>query len=134
MPVTKDEQVLLQCKRDVMEGLWRVPLQSLYRPTHQSNHLHQFNRKENAMGYLHAAAFSPVQDTWSKSVNWGYFNTWPVLRAKDIHNMNKYEAKIKGHLVQSKEISNQQQPTRALEKNSCTIIQYKNQITTIQNS
>ena len=117
MPVTKDEQVMLQCTRDLMAGLCRVPLQILYRPTHQSNHLHQFNGKENAMEYLHAEAFSPVQDTWSKYINRGYFNTWPGLTAKDMKKMTKYEATIKGHLSQSRKIpvvNNQQEQQRRI--------------------
>ena len=101
--VTKDEQVLLQVTRDLMTDLFRVPLQSIDRPTNQINHLHQVNGKESSIKYLHATSFIPVQDTWGKSVNRGYFNTWPGLMAKDIHKMTKAEATIKRHLAKIRE-------------------------------
>ena len=63
MAVTKDEQAMLQGTRYIMKGLWRVPLQRLDIPTHQSNHLHQVNGKEHYIKLLHASEFSPVQHT-----------------------------------------------------------------------
>ena len=44
MAVTK--KILLQGERDTMTGLWRVPIQSIDRTTHQSNNIHQVNGKE----------------------------------------------------------------------------------------
>ena len=82
-----------------MTGLCIVPLQILDRPYKKTNHLNQVNGKKNSILYLHAAAFSPVQDTWAKSVNRGYFKTWPELTEKDIQNITKYESTVKGHLV-----------------------------------
>ena len=120
MAVTKDKQVVLQGTRDIITGFWRMPLQILDRPTHKSNHLHQVNVKENSIKYLHAAAFSLVQDTCSKDVNRGYFNTWPGITEKDINNMPKAEATIKGHLAQIRKIPVQQQPTTPVEKNRLT--------------
>ena len=75
---------MLQDTRYVITGLFRVPLQSLDRPTPQINHLHQVNGKENTIKYLHAAAFILVQDTCAKAVNRGYFDTWLGLTEKDI--------------------------------------------------
>ena len=98
MDVNKYKQVVLQGTRDVITGLWIVPLQILDRPTHQSNNLNQVNGKENTIKYLHAALFRPVQDTWARSVNRGYFNTWPGITAKYISNMPKDESTIKGHI------------------------------------
>ena len=82
-----------------MPGLCRVPLQSLDRPANQSNNLNQVNGKESAIKYLHASEFIPVQGTWARAVNRGYFNTWPGLTAKDINKMPEAEATIKGHIV-----------------------------------
>ena len=48
------------------------------------------------------AAFSPVQDTWARSVERELFNTWPGPTEKDIKKMPKSEAKIKGHIAQIK--------------------------------
>ena len=129
MAVTKDKQVVLQGKRELMTGLWRVPLQIIYIPTNQNNNLHQVNGKENSIKYLHTAAFIPVQDTWAKVVNKGYFNTCMGLTAKDINKMTKFEDNIKGHLAQIRK-NPDQQPTRALDKTRDTHIQSKNQITT----
>ena len=85
MDVTKFDKVVLQGTRDTMKGLWILPLQILDRNTHQINNTHQVNDKENTIKYLHAAAFSPVQDTHKKTVKYGYFNTWPGIMAKEIN-------------------------------------------------
>ena len=50
--------------------------------------------------FIHAAAFSPVQDTWARAVNQGYFDTWPGITAKNINRMHKAEATIKSYLKQ----------------------------------
>ena len=100
MAITKYKHTVLQGKRDVMAGLWRVPNQSLYRTTNQSNTIHQVNGKENDMLYLHAAEFSLVQDTWERSVNRGYFNTWTGLMEKYINKIPKSDSTIKGHHTQ----------------------------------
>ena len=102
MAVTKDEQVPLKGTRDIMTGLRRVTIHILDRTTHQSNHLHQVNGKENDIKYTHATAFSLVQDTWAKAFNRGYFNTWSGLTAKDIDKMTKSESTIKDHIAQSR--------------------------------
>ena len=102
MDVTKDKQVVFQDTRDVITGLHILPLQSLYRTTHQSNNLHLVNSKDNSIKYLHAAAFIPVQDTWERAVNMGYFNTCPGLTSKETSKIPNAEATIKGHLSQSR--------------------------------
>ena len=45
------------------------------------------------------SAFIPLQDTWSRDINRVYFNTWPLLTAKDINKMPKAEATIEVHLA-----------------------------------
>ena len=49
MVVTEDEEVLLQGTRGPIQGLWRVPLQILDRPTNLSNHLRGVNGKDNSI-------------------------------------------------------------------------------------
>ena len=71
MAFTKYKQVMLQDTRDIITGLWRVPLQRLDRTTHQINNIHKVNGKENTIKYLHATALIPVQKTWSRDVNKG---------------------------------------------------------------
>ena len=102
MAITKDKQVVLKGTRDIMTGLWRVPLQSLDRPANQSNNLNQVNGKEGAIKYLHASEFIPVQGTWARAVNRGYFNTWPGITSKYINRMPKAESTTKGHLAHQK--------------------------------
>ena len=101
----------------VMTVLLRVNLQSLYIPIHQSNNIDQVNGKENSIKYLHVEAFTPVQDSWERSVNRGYFNTWPGILAKGTNNMPKSEATIKGHLTQ---IRNHTQSTTTNKNNGKT--------------
>ena len=117
---------------NAIKGLWRVSLQSLDRPTNQIKHLHQVNGKENFIKYLHTAVFSPVQDTWDKSVNRGYFNTRPEslqmksTRWQNMRPPSRYVSHIAG------KTPDQQQPKRAAEKTRGTHIMSKNQITTRQ--
>ena len=101
MAVTKDTQVVLQGTMEVMAVLWRVTLQILDRPINQIKNLNKFNGNENSINYIHAAVYSPVQDTWERVVNMVYFNTWPGITKKDINKMPKAEATIKGHLAHS---------------------------------
>ena len=68
--------------RYVMTSLWIVPLQSIDILTHQRNNILKVNGNYNSIKYMHAAEFSPVQDTWAKAVNCGYLNTWPLLTEK----------------------------------------------------
>ena len=75
MVVTKDDRIVLQGKRDVITGLWRVSLQILDKPPHKINNIHQVNGKENVIRFVHTAALIPVKDTWARAVNWGYFDT-----------------------------------------------------------
>ena len=70
-----------------------------------NNNIHQVNGKCNTIKYLHAAAFRPVQETWDKSFNQGYFKTCTGLTEKDINKMKKDEATITLHLAQIRNIT-----------------------------
>jgi hypothetical protein len=51
--------------------------------------------------FLHAAAFSPVQDTWLKAIRVGHFATWPGLTEDLVpKHLPKEIATVKGHLCQ----------------------------------
>ena len=69
---------------------------------HQCHALHQVSGKENTLKYLHAAAFSPVLETWAKAVDKGFFASWPGLTAKDIRKLPKSIATCMGHMTQTK--------------------------------
>ena len=108
MVVNKDKKRVLNGTRGILTFLWMVLLEIPDQPTHQSYNIHQVNSKENSIKYLHSAAFSPVQDTWVRAINRGYFNTWPLITVNDINNIPKSEVNIKGHLTK---IRNQTQST-----------------------
>ena len=91
---------MLQDTRDIITGLCRVTLQSLDIPKKQRNKINQVNDKENTIKFILAKALIPVEYTWTRAINRGYFNTWPGLTAKDINKIPKDEATIKGHIVQ----------------------------------
>ena len=99
MAVTKYEQVVLKGTRDVMAGLWRVNIQILDRPTHQSNHLHQVNGKEMSSSTYMRRHLSQYKTHEKKAVNRGYLNTCPGLTEKYINKMTKTEATIKGDIT-----------------------------------
>ena len=109
MDVTKYKQVVFQDKRDVITGLWRVPLQIFDITKQQSNSIHQVNVRENSIRYLHVEKFSPVQGTWERSINRGYFNTWPGTTEIHINNIPKAKAHRSGSMHV------QQQPKITLE-------------------
>ena len=50
--------------------------------THAANSAYSMTTKRNIVQYLHCAAFSPVVSTWKKSIDTGYFATWPRLTYK----------------------------------------------------
>ena len=52
-----------------MTSLWIVPLQRIDILTHQRNNILKVNGNYNSIKYMHAAEFSPVQDTWAKAFN-----------------------------------------------------------------
>ena len=96
-------KVILTGQRDPSTGLWHIPLQSstsiIPTPTPSSdpvptttpstnliapsaNNVHELQRKRDIVQYLHQAAGSPVQSTWIKAIDAGFFTTWPGLTSK----------------------------------------------------
>jgi hypothetical protein len=53
------------------------------------------------MPYLHACSFSPVTDTWIKSIQNGHFATWPSVTVDNVRKyLLKSDATAKGHMNQ----------------------------------
>jgi hypothetical protein len=78
---------ILQGNRDPTSGLWSLNLHSPLAPItpapkdpdHLSNNVHELTTKRDIVKYLHQACGSPVQSTWVKAIEAGYFTTWPGL-------------------------------------------------------
>ena len=52
--------------------------------------------------YLHAACFGPVQSTFTKAIQMGFFKTWPGLTKELVaKHLPPVTATAKGHLMQS---------------------------------
>jgi hypothetical protein len=90
----------MEGQRDAHNGLWTVTLQDnnlrkykkgkattmhLTRASQatlkswQAHSVYECTNKQDIVRFLHAAAFSPVQDTWLKVIRAAHFATWPGL-------------------------------------------------------
>jgi hypothetical protein len=79
----------MEGQRDGRNGLWTVDLQA--NNAHKNNNgktnlksgqahsVYECTNKRDLVWFLHAAAFSPVQDTWLTAIRAGHFATWPGL-------------------------------------------------------
>ena len=57
--------------------------------------------KAELVQYLHRCNFSPFVSTWTKSIDAGYFATWPGLTSELVHkHLPKLLSTAKGHLKQ----------------------------------
>jgi hypothetical protein len=93
--VLHNHKRILEGIRDERNRLWTVDLQAnnLHKANNekakqnlkseQAHNVYECTNKRDSVRFLHAAAFSPVQDTWLKAIWAGHFATWPGL-TKDI--------------------------------------------------
>jgi hypothetical protein len=67
--------------RDKDSGIWSVPIGNTHSeqciPEHSAHNDYEQKSIQDAISYLHACCFSPVQDTWLKSIQNGHFATLP---------------------------------------------------------
>jgi hypothetical protein len=89
--VLHNHKIILEGLRDERNGLWTVDLQAnnshkdndeKAKPnlkSEQAHSVYECTKKWDVVRFLHAAAFSPVQDTWLKAIRAGHFATWPGL-------------------------------------------------------
>jgi hypothetical protein len=96
---------ILTGTRDKDSGLWRVPVgatnseQSV--PQHTSHNVYEKKSIQDTIFYSHACCFSPVQDTWIKSIQNGQFATWPSLMVDNVRKyIPKSDTMVKGHMHQ----------------------------------
>jgi hypothetical protein len=103
--VTKGHSTILTGERDKESSLWRAPLNPAP-PLHvgQEHHAHNvYEQKsiQDTITYLHACFFSPVTDTWLKSIQNGHFATWHSVTVENVRKyLGKSDATAKGHLNQ----------------------------------
>jgi hypothetical protein len=111
--VLHNRKRILEGLRNKRNRLWTVDLQSnnshtekdkITKPNLKSEQVHsvyECTNKRDLVRFLHAAAFSWVQDTWLKAIRAGHFATWPGLTEDLVHkHLPKEIATVKGHLSQ----------------------------------
>jgi hypothetical protein len=105
--ILHNREKILEEQRNTRNGLWTVDLQdNNSRPPrdgkkggttrlqahgapqatlnpYEAHSVYECTNKRDLVRCLHAAAFSPVQDTWLKAIRAGHFATWPGL-AEDL--------------------------------------------------
>ena len=93
--------------RDPSSGMYLANLKQLTRPSslpstpvHQfSNHIYDMRTKVDLAKYLHLCAWSPVPDTWIKSIENNFFTTWPGLTSQLVKkHLPKSLPTAQGHL------------------------------------
>jgi hypothetical protein len=67
----------------------------------QAHSVYECTNKRDLVQFLHASAFSPMQETWLKAIRVGHFATWPGLTEDLVRkHLPKEIATVKGHLSQ----------------------------------
>jgi hypothetical protein len=103
----------LEGVRNERNGLWTVELQennshsdkdetaTTNLKSEQAHSVYECTNKRDLVRFLHAAAFSTVQDTWLKAIRAVHFATWPGLTEDIAHkHIPKEIATVKVHLIQ----------------------------------
>jgi hypothetical protein len=114
--VTNGSETMLTGTRDKQSNLWSVPLN--HTPPlnvglkHSAHNVYEQKSIKDTKTYLHACCFSPVTDTWLKSIQNGHFASWPSVTVENVRKyLGKSDATTKGHLNQSRQnIRSTQQP------------------------
>jgi hypothetical protein len=86
-------------------GLWRVPLGNTNSAQGDPEHFvhNEYDQKsiQDTITYLCACCFSPVQDTWLKSIQNGHFATCPSFTVENVRKyLPKSDAMAKGYTKQ----------------------------------
>jgi hypothetical protein len=100
--VTHGATTILTGQRDKEAGLWRTPLgntnSAQAAPEHFVHNAYEQKSIQDTIMYLHAFCFSPVQDTWTKSI---HVTTCPSLTVENVRKyLPKSDAMVKGHMHQ----------------------------------
>jgi hypothetical protein len=114
--VTNGSETILTGTRDKQSNLWSVPLN--HPPPlnvglkHSAHNVYEQKSIKDTITYVHACCFSPVTDTWLKSIQNGHFATWPSVTVENVRKyLGKSDARTKGHLNHIRQnIRSTQQP------------------------
>jgi hypothetical protein len=103
--VTNGDSTILTGQRDTESSLWRVPLDPDppldVGQEHSTHNVYEKKSIQDTITYLHACCFSPVKDTWIKSIHNGHFETWPYVTVANLRKyLFKYDATAEGHMNQ----------------------------------
>ncbi len=99
LTITKTKNPVLQgCKRNGA-NLWIVPTQTLCIGQEEAASVYSLSSMGQTIKYLHTAAGYPVEETWTKAINAGNYNTWPGLTTATVrkHPPESDETQ-KGHM------------------------------------
>jgi hypothetical protein len=101
--VTNGESTILTGLWDKESSLWCVPLEPApplnVGKEHSAHNVYEHKSIQDTMTYLHACCFSPVTDTWIKSIQNGHFATWPSVTVDNVRKyLFKSDATSKGHM------------------------------------
>jgi hypothetical protein len=113
--VTNGEATILTGLRDKESSLWRVPLEPAtplkIRREHSDHTVYEQKSIQGTITYLHACCFTPVADTWIKSIQNGHFATWPSVTVDNVRKyLFKSDATVKGHMNQIRQNIRSTQP------------------------
>jgi hypothetical protein len=103
--VTNGESTILTGIRDKESSLWRVLLEPAPPlnggQEHSAKNIYEEKSIQDTITYLHACCFSPVTDTWIKSIQNGHFATWQYVTVENVRTyLFKSDATAKGHMNQ----------------------------------
>jgi hypothetical protein len=102
-------------QRDKESSLWRVPLDPSpplnVGQEHSAHNVYEQKSIQDTMTYLYACCFSPVTDTWIKSIQNGHFATWPSITVSNVRKyLFKSDATAKVHINQIRQNIRSTQP------------------------
>ena len=102
LQIFQNNKKILHGRRNSTDGLWDVPLQHKKQTI---NYVLQQNKPQFELAqYLHACAFSPAIDTFTKAIKNGNFISWPGINDLNFKSLLKTTvATAKGHLNQERQ-------------------------------
>jgi hypothetical protein len=90
--INKNNTTLLHGNCEFRTGLWQFPLTNPTTPheatpksTPQCNSAYHTTNIPALIKFLHSTAFSPVESTWLKAINKGFFQSWPGIIIIAVH-------------------------------------------------
>jgi hypothetical protein len=94
---------------------------------HSAHNVYEQKSIKDTITYLHACCFSPVTDTWLKSIQNGHFATWPSVTVENVRKyLGKSDATAKGHLNQIQQNIRSTQKAEVVTEPDADIVQEDN--------